>query len=243
MPSNNSASYTSEYLHRIASDATGEHISLGSDVLDNDGLVETAQPKVVTEHVVHANRTRGKRTELTFFQEGYLRVRERQGKTKRTEYLLDLRFLSPVPTTERTIAVGSLYAAGGLAALALVTWILTLLIPGSVFLAFALGAASIGTLGALGLATYFSYEKTTFSTAAGNAVVLTLFGGLDSFKRCRQLVPKVVKAIEAAQAKNTEDRSDYLRLEMREHYRLKEFGVLANDDCSTGTRRILSEFG
>jgi len=243
MPLDSSARFTSEYLHRIASDATAEHISLGGDGIGNDGLVEPEQPKVVTERLVHVNRTRAKRTELTFFQEGYLRVREWQGKNKRAEYLLDLRFLSHKSKTERRIAVRSLYTAGGMAVLALLTWGCMALIPGSVSLAFALGAASIGTLGALALAIYLSHEKTTFATASGNAVVLTLFGGIDSFKRCRQIVPKVVKAIQAAQAKNIEDRSVYLRLEMREHYRLKEFGVLHSEDCSTGTRRILSEFG
>jgi hypothetical protein len=30
---------------------------------------------------------------------------------------------------------------------------------------------------------------------------------------------------------------------MREHYRLRKDDAISQDDCATGTRRILSEFG
>ena len=75
------------------------------------------------------------------------------------------------------------------------------------------------------------------------STVLTLIGTVDSFKRCRSIAPRIVRAIEEAQAKNVRDRSDYLRQEMREHYRLREFGVIDHDDCSEATRRILAQFG
>ncbi|NIW23765.1 MAG: hypothetical protein GWN29_03950 [Gammaproteobacteria bacterium] len=136
-----------------------------------------------------------------------------------------------------------LHVAAGFAGLgalcSLIAWL-------STWDGFFIPAAVVGVAGAVistMLFLYLANEKTTFSTASGGAIALTLRGTADSFKRCRAMIPAIQRAIEAAQAKNIQNRSDYLRLEMREHYRLREFGVIDHDVCSTATRKILSEFG
>jgi hypothetical protein len=60
---------------------------------------------------------------------------------------------------------------------------------------------------------------------------------------CRRLVPKVTAAIRQAHALTGPGKPDRLRQEMREHYRLREVGVITSDACETGTRRILARFG
>ncbi len=236
----NTATMSADYFHRIATDETTEHISLGEDFAVLAGAEE---PEKITERFEIRNRTCGKRAELILYEEGYLRVREWQRKKRVRDYLLSLRFIGTETTVTRELPMRVLQVAGGFAGLgalsSLIAWL-------STWDAFFVPAAVAGFAGAIlcsMLFLYLAHEKTMFSTASGDAVALTLRGTADSFKRCRAMVPKIRRAIEAAQAKNVQSRSDYLRQEMREHYRLREFGVIDQDVCSDATRKILSEFG
>jgi len=240
MSIDNTAMLTEDYIHRIANDETTEHISLGEDF----GILAGAEePEKITQRFEFSNRTCGRRTQLIFYAEGFVRVREWQRKKKLRDYLLGLRFLDTEVTVTRKIPMRVLQAAGGFAALGvlcmLVSWLTTwdaIFIPAAVF-------GATGALICTMLFLYLAHEKTMFSTSAGNATVLTLLGTADSFKRCRNITPEIVRAIVEAQANNIQNRSDYLRQEMREHYRLREYGVIDHNDCSEATRRILAHFG
>lgn len=240
MSLDNTATIPAEYLHRIATDETTEHISLGDDFAVLAGAEE---PEKIVERFEYKNRTCGKRAELILYEEGYLRVREWQRKKRVRDYLLSLRFMGTKTTVTRKLPMRVLHVAAGFAGFgglcALIAWL-------STWDAFFIPAAVMGFAGAI-VATmlflYLAHEKTMFSTASGGAVALTLRGTADSFKRCRAIIPEIQRAIEGAQAKNVQNRSDYLRQEMREHYRLREFGVIDHDTCSDATRKILSEFG
>jgi len=240
MALDSSATISAEYLHRLATDETTEHISLGDDF---GVLAGGAEPETIAAREEIKNRTCGRRTELVFYEEGFLRVREFQRKKKVRDYMLSLRFLAPEFATSRFMPMRVLHVAAGFlgfgALCAFISWL-------SPWDAFFTPAAVFGATGAV-LATmlfgYLAHEKTTFATSAGHATVLTLLGTADAFKRCRRVAPKIVTAIEAAHQRNTQQHSDYLRQEMREHYRLREFGVLDREECSIATRRILSRFG
>lgn len=235
-----SATITAEDIHRIATDETTEHISLGEDFAVLAGAEE---PEKIVQRHEYANRGYGRRTQLVLYAEGYLRVREWQRKKKVRDYLLSLRFLAPDPATSRKVPMRVLHVAAGFAGFGLLSAAVAWLSPwGGLFWPAAAAGGAGAVLSAL-LFLYLAHEKTTFRTAAGEAPVLTLLGTADSFRRCRGIVPDVVHAIEAAQAKNIHNRSDYLRQEMREHYRLREFGALEADACGDATRRILAQFG
>lgn len=240
MPLDQTATLSAEYFQRIAKDETTEHISLGDDFAVLAGAEE---PEQITRRFEYANRLRGRRMQLVFYAEGYLRVREWQRKRKVRDYLLSLRFLAPDPATARRLPLRVLHVAAGFAGFGLLCGAIAWLTPwNALFTPAALvGAAGAALAGLVFL--YLAHEKTTFRSAAGRARVLTLLGTVDSFKRCRGVAPDIVRAIEAAQAKNVQNRSDYLRHEMREHYRLREFGVIGEAECSDATRRILAQFG
>lgn len=240
MPTNSSATISAEYINQIVNDETTEHISLGDDF----GILAGAEePENISECIDVRNRTRGLRTELVLYEEGFLRVRQWQRKKKTRDYLLSLRFLAPEFSTSHSIPMRVLQVAGGFAGVGLLSSLIAWLSPWN---AIFVPAAVFGALGACisaMLFLYLAHEKTTFSSAVGQATVLTLLGTADSFKRCRRIAPKIVAAIEAAQRHNTHQFSDYLRQEMREHYRLREYGVIEHDECSDATRQILSRFG
>jgi hypothetical protein len=234
------AALRAEYIERIASDATTEHISLGDDF---DVLSGAAQPETIVEQLDVSSRTHGRRTELVFYEEGFLRVREWQRRRKTDDFLLGLRFLDPEPTTTRYLPKRVLQVAAGFAGFGLLAALAAVLTSWDAFFVPAAVAGMTGAVIAGLLFAHMSHEKTAFSTASGQAVALTLVGTADSFKRCRAIVPQISHAIEAAQVKNFQSRIDYLRQEMHEHYRLKEHGVIDADACGDATRRILAQFG
>jgi len=240
MSLDNTATMTAEHIHRIATDETTEHISLGEDFAVLAGAEE---PEKITDRFEYQNRMRGKRAELILYEEGYLRVREWRRKRRARDYLLSLRFMGTKTTVVRKLPMRVLYTAAGFTGLGALCSLVAWLSPWDAFFVPAAAVGFVGAAIASMLFLYFAHEKTTFSTASGNAVALTLYGSADSFKRCRAMIPKIQRAIEAAQTKNIQDRSDYLRQEMREHYRLREFGVIDHDLCGDATRKILSEFG
>ncbi len=240
MSLDSTATMSAEYIHRIATDETTEHISLGEDFAVLAGAEE---PEKITRRFDYQNRMRARRVELVLYEEGYLRVREWRRKKRVRDYLLSLRFIGVNTTVVRKLPMRVLHVAAGFAGFgalfSLIAWLSTwdaFFVPAAVL-------SFTGTVISTMLFLYLAHEKTTFSTASGDAVALTLYGSADSFKRCRAMIPEIQQAIEAAQAKNSQDRSDYLRHEMREHYRLREFGVIEHDVCSDATRKILSQFG
>jgi hypothetical protein len=240
MSSDHAATLTAEYIHKIANDETTEHISLGEDFAILAGAEE---PENISHCFEYKNRLRSRRTQLIFYAEGYLRVREWQRQKKIRDYLLSLRFLSPAATRSRHLPTRIAWVATGCAGFAALCALVSWLSPwNALFTPAALaGAAAAAVAGFVFL--YLAHEKTRFRTQAGKSTVLTLVGTADSFKRCRSLVPEIESAIVEAQIKNVENRSDYLRQEMREHYRLLEFGAIDHDACSDATRRILANFG
>lgn len=235
-----SATVTKDYFHQIATDETTEHISLGEDF----GILAGAEePEKIVDRLEIKNRTCGRRMQLFLYEEGFLRVREWQRKKKTNEYLLGLRFLKPSFSTSRYLPMRVLHVAAGLLGVAVLSALVAWLSPWSAVFVPVAVVGGTGALIAAMLFLYLAHEKTMFETSSGHAIVLTLLGTADALKRCRSVAPKIVAAIERAHASNIQSASDYLRQEMREHYRLREVGVIDHDDCSLATRQILSRFG
>jgi hypothetical protein len=219
-----------------------EHIVLETVELPR---VEVANVRRVREHFRLDNRSLGVSTEFTFFDKGFMSVREeRRGRDSGEEVFFDLRHLDPRPLLSRSFAGRCLAAGLGSAALSLAIGAAAYLwaIPAFVT-APAVGAALVAGIIALGQFVRRTRNEVTFRTRHAQTPVLTLTANLGCFRAYRAFVPKLVTAINEARASGTADKQQQLREETREHYRLREVGALTEEDCGTGTRRILAQFG
>jgi len=221
-----------------ASSPPSEHIYIGSD----DSSPNPASARTVREHAILRNALRRTQTEVTIYDEGFVKVAEfRSGKADEP-FRLDLHYLDPVPTITRVIAARALYVALGCAGMAALA---ALLMRFEVLRPFALPtalAAAVAALAALALGIYRSHERTEFCTIHGRAPVLRLVANLGSIKKFRAFVPALSRAIDESAEKIGTDTAAYLRAEMREHYRLRGDGVLSTEICADSTGRILAQF-
>jgi hypothetical protein len=217
----------------------GEHILIASDDFAADPATVARTPG---DTIVLRNPIRRTGAQLTFYDEGYLKVTALEKGNAEAPFLLDLRFVDPVPKIERFIAMRWLTAAFASGALAVLAAFLLRFDAFHTAALWALGAAAIGTVGTLYVGIYSSHEKIEFCTLHGRAAVLQLVANLGSIKKFHSFVPMLCRAIEEAAERIGADTSAYLRAEMREHYRLRGDGVLDNDECARGTGRILAQF-
>jgi hypothetical protein len=223
---------------QAAQAAASEHIFIESD----EGADPATAARTQGDTVVLRNPIRRIGAKLTFYDEGYLKVTELAKGNADAPFLLDLRFVDPVPKIERVIAMRWLTAAFGSGALAVLA---AFLLRFDAFYVVALAAFCLATLAALGalyVGIYSSHERIEFCTLHGRAAVLELVANLGSIKKFHAFVPTLCRAIEEAAERIGADTSAYLRAEMREHYRLRGDGVLDNDECARGTGRILAQF-
>jgi hypothetical protein len=188
------------------------------------------------------NTLRRARTEVTLFEEGFLKVTEHSRGKPGESYRLDLHYLDPVPTLDRVLAVRWFQSALGCGALAALAAFLLRFESLRMAALPVLGLAAAAAIATLYVAVYRSYEKTTFATLHGRAPVLQFVANFGSIKKFRAFVPVLSRAIEEAHENIGDDTSAYLRAEMREHYRLRGDGVLSNDACAESTGRILAQF-
>jgi len=188
------------------------------------------------------DRIRGRRTTLRLYAEGWADVEfERRGRETRSERI-DLRYLDPVPTKTRHRPVRTMKVAGILAAItglaavpAVFGWFPLYSITTAV-------AGVVATLGTLFVAFCRSHEKIVFHTLHGRADAIRLTAGLGTIGRFQALLPEIVNAIAGAAESIHDETAVYLRAEMREHYRLRNEGILSTEECVASTDRILGKF-
>jgi len=219
--------------------AQTEHIFIGSDDFSADPAVAARTPG---DSVVLRNPIRRTGTELTLFEEGYLKVIALAKGNAEPPFFLDLRFVDPVPKIERVIAVRWLVAALGCGAAAALAAFSMRFDALHVPAAWALGVAALATAATLYVGVYLSHERIEFCTLHGRVGVLRLVANLGTIKKFHAFVPQLCRAIDEAAERIGVDTAAYLRAEMREHYRLRGGGVLGNDECARGTGRILAQF-
>ena len=216
-----------------------EHIYIGSEDLNADPKTAARTPRETT---VLRNPIRRTGAELTLFDEGYLKTKLLAKGNADAPFLLDLRFVDPVPKIERVIAVRWLAAALGCSALTALAAFLLRFDALHAMAVWAFGIAGLATAVTLYMGIYSSHEKTEFCTLHGRAAVLQLVANIGSIRKFRAFVPLLSQAIEEAAERIGTDTATYLRGEMREHYRLRGDGVLDNEECARGTGRILAQF-
>lgn len=228
-------------MHRDFLDsARAEHILIEADTDEDE--IALAQPRVPQKRFVLENRAHALETELTLFEGGWLSVRERRRNKPGEARLLYLRYLDRDPCVSRYVAKRTLYltlalfaaalTAGGLAGFSVLP---TLTVPATAVLLIATGAAFAASV-------YRTQKRVVYLTLHGRAPVLRLLGTLGSFRALRKIVPELTQAIDESKRPRKRERVDELRGEMREHYRLRESGIIDQQTCSDGTQRILGHF-
>ena len=157
--------------------------------------------------------------------------------------MIDFRYLDSKQLLSRFIATNALYAAlGSMGFASLMGALAYFSVLPPITLSATLGSI-VAAVVAMTLFIQRTHEQVVFHTKHGQARALPLLANVGCFAACRALVPKLVSAIDEAGKLNTQNRGCYLREEMREHYRLRDIGVLTHDACTTGTRRVLAQLG
>ena len=215
-----------------------EHIYIGDEFSD-----EAKDPTTVERSGKIRNRVDGTLTELTFYEEGFLKVRESNKKGRNREHVLELRFLKPEPVTSRRIATKYLWIS---LCAGLLSLFASYFLPSTRLDQITIPAIAIlVTTAVLGLLTFVYRTEVShkFRTASGQAVVLSLKGSFGSIRAVRAMAGEIRQAILKAADENDSNRDRYLRAEMKAHYKLAEAGVISREACSDGTAIILSKFG
>jgi hypothetical protein len=220
--------------------ATSEHIFLEAPELEP--AFEADRATALRASFAFHNRMRRVRTEIRLYDEGYLGIRERGAGRDPAEWRVALRHLDPRPvlscrmvTPVRNTMLCSSAAAALLAGLAYVG------VASAIMLSLAAAALVVASLSAA-VFFYRREERVQFVTRHGRVTVVELVANVGCIRACRAVVPQLVAAIKnATKGENGNDKT-VLRAELREHYRLRDGGVLSTADCIGAIQRILSRF-
>lgn len=215
-----------------------EHIYIGDEIAD-----QSTEPANISRQDTITNRVNGTFTEFTYYEEGFIRVREIRKGENNKENMLELHFLDPSPISTRHTATAFLWSSLGLGFLALVA---SIVLPMTGLSQYAFSASAIvATLAVLNLLLFVcrSEVKHQFRTASGQAIVLTLTGSFGCIRRTQAIANHVRKAIADTSDKTNTHDARYLRAEIQAHYKLAETGIITREACSNGTLLILSKLG
>ena len=72
-------------------------------------------------------------------------------------------------------------------------------------------------------------ESLEFVSMHGGATLVSVAGGIGSARAGKKFFIELIKSINAAKAARPQERPQFLRDEMREHHRLRELGVLSEE--------------
>lgn len=214
-----------------------EHIFIGDEFTDH--MIE---PTHINKRESIRNRVKNASTELTFYEEGFLRVREERMKARNIEYVLELRFLEREPVVTRKIAMPWLWTALVFGFLALLS---TFVLPTTAVAQHTIpvmSALAVMALLSLVLFIYRSEVTFQFRTTSGQTFVLSLAGSFGCICRMREIAREIGQAILKATAEVGAHDARYLRAEMQAHYKLVETGVITREACADGTSLILAKF-
>lgn len=215
-----------------------EHIVIADELFDH-----SIEPTRVNRREKIRNRVSDVVTELVFYDEGFLRVCEMRKAKRYREHLLELQFLDPDPIPARRTATGILLAALGLSLSAMLA---AFVLPMTDLSQYTVSATAV--LGVMAfVALLFSIRRSAvryqFFTANGKAIVLTLTASFGCIRHSRAVARAISDAIRLSRRDTLTENADYLRAEMKAHYKLAETGVITREACADGTTQILSRFG
>jgi hypothetical protein len=205
--------------------------------------VRRARGKVLASYALKSP-LRGCETELSLLEDHFVAVRCVRPDSLPKKYDVDLRFVDPRPVRSREISWTWLVVTVGLVALAVGTiatqWNVSpqpWLLPGIL--------AALATLLVSVLTGILFVRRTTesleFRSIHGHATLLSVTGGIGSARDGKRFFVALMKDINTAKAARPQEKPQFLRDEMREHHRLRELGVLSEEEYEQSKARILAE--
>jgi hypothetical protein len=218
--------------------AASEHVLLESD--------ERKVPHPRCSRKLHArielqSRLRRRALQLELVDYYYLVVRSYRSRSIAAEYVLDLRFADSSLALSRHFASRWLIGALALGALA-----------SAIGLQIAESVAPAGWLAACGVVSgmavvaaviclYRTTETISMLSTHGRAKLFEFTSGLGARRAFKPFTSKLAAHIKVAIAARRPMRAEHLRDEMREHFRLRESGVLSFEEYEASKARILAE--
>ena len=227
--------------HRAIVIARAEHIHIEAEPGSVAAPTAHRLRKVRTSYALKS-RLRGCETEVSILEDHFAAVRTVRPDAQERKYEVDLRFANPKPLLVRTIswfwlslaACMVLLAAGGL----LATWTDSGRWSSPIFL-----AALVLLLASAGATILFlrrTVESLEFVSMHGGATLISAVGGIGSARTGKRFFVELIKSINAAKAARPQERPQLLRDEMREHHRLRELGVISEEQYEQSKARILA---
>jgi hypothetical protein len=221
--------------------ARGEHIHIEAEPGTVAAPAALRRRKVRSSYTLKS-RLRGCETEVAIHDDHFVAVRTVRPDAEPRKYEVDLRFASPKPVLVRSVSwfwlglTGCLVllAAGGLWS----TWSAATRWSSPIFL-----TALVTLLAAAGTTILFlrrTVESLEFISMHGGATLVSVTGGIGSTRSGKRFFIELIRSIGAAKAERPQERQQFLRDEMREHHRLRELGVLSEQQYQQSKARILA---
>jgi hypothetical protein len=228
--------WTAPAVHAQAS----EHILLQSEVRE---VPEPGRARITHAALRCRSRLRMRRLELAIIDYYYLAVRtSRTGSVR--EYVLDLRFLDRSIRATRHIPWRCILVTLALASVAAVSIRQTV---SSTALwwhqhQLLLCATTLGLTACAGLVSAWRTTETfSLRSLHGGATLLEFTGGPGTLRASRRFARKLAAHIQFAVADRRATKGEHLRDEMREHFRLREAGVLSQQQYEFSKAQILAQ--
>lgn len=223
--------------------ARAEHISIESSSDDNISPARRARGKVLAVYALKSP-LRGCETDLSLLEDHFVAVRCVRPDSLPKKYDVDLRFVNPRPVRIREISWTWLIVTVGLVALACGTIAVQWRLTPEPWLQTGILAA-LATLLVSTLTGFLCVRRTTesleFRSLHGDATLLSVTGGIGSAREGKRFFVALMKDINTAKAARPQEKPQFLRDEMREHHRLRELGVLTEEEYERSKARILAQ--
>jgi hypothetical protein len=218
----------------------GEHISLESDAATSRPAPNTAKPLIRFEL---GDDERNATSAICVLRDQHVAIETIDADGANDRYTVDLRYVDPRPAGVRKVAWPWLYTGIVLGALTAIAAALYSFAPsvskaiGGLYTPIGLGVL---TIAAFVLAYRYSREFVVFVSAHGRVRLITIRGGLGTIRRVQPCTAEIAKHVKVARLQAaSQPRPAYLRDEMREHTRLREQGILTEQDYANARARIL----
>lgn len=223
--------------------ARAEHISIESGHDDSFATQKKRPHRKTRVSYTLASKLRGCVTQLALLEDHFLSVQLARPDSEPKKYDFDLRFATAKPVIVRYIAWFWIALAASLALLA--SGALWMLWPQSAagWLNPAPITAAVALLAAVGSVLMFlrrTTESLEFISVHGGVTLVSVTGAIGSAREGKKFFVELIKSINAAKAARPQPPQQFLRDEMREHHRLRELGVLTEEQYETSKSRILA---
>jgi len=189
------------------------------------------------------SKLRGCITQLALLDDHFLSVQLTRPDIEPLKYDFDLRFATAKPMIVRHIAW--FWLALALSLIALATCALWMLWPKSAAdwihpVPLTAVAALLASIGAVLMFLRRTTESLEFTSVHGGVTLVSVTGAIGSARDGKKFFVELIKSINAAKAARPQPTHQLLRDEMREHHRLRELGVLTEEQYETSKSRILA---